>query len=422
MIVSRRINGEVVNMMKLSKTRISRGIWAYIFGIIALEPAAFQHFRITDMVFTMAQGVMLIIVVLLSCQQVRRNDFTNQRVCVLLVIYYTYFLAVTLLNGGRTKSLFVQAVHFIGFVLYLDIVLKNNPKELFNSFLNILIVFIIINCLMVFILENGLYETTYYTNNYLLGYDNQNINFILPALVLVLLKNDIYKKCKGQIVIIYTLAWITTIKVWSGMSIIVMALMTIVAIFCFRGSKSFFVKHLFTGKLFNLKNLFIVDIVANVALVYYRLQYYFEYLIVNVLHRNLTLTSRTLIWDRAINQIKKRPWFGYGREEYQFRALKNGFRANHPAGLHSHSRFLETLYSGGIIMLVLFLGIIYYAASRLNKVKDTTFAKILSFGIFIYLIGMLTEYYDYCIFFWGFLVIAENSEGILTKMKAEVLS
>ena len=66
-------------------------------------------------------------------------------------------------------------------------------------------------------------------------------------------------------------------------------------------------------------------------------------------------------------------------------------------------------------MFGLFFGILAYAASCLNRVKETTFAKILSFGIFIYLIGMITEYYDYCIFLWGFLVMAENAEGMLKK-------
>lgn len=408
--------------MKLNRRNIGKGLRAYIFFFIALEPAAFQHYGFLDKVFTLAQILMFLVVMYLSfVGQSNKKTLLDKRVCLMMIVYYLYFIINTFINHGRTQALTIQAIHFIGFALYLDIVLKNNPKELFRSALNILTIYVAMNCISTIVLRNGLYETTYYTNNYLLGYDNQNINFILPTMVLVLLKNECYKKCKIHIIITYALAWITAIRIWSGMTLVVTALMTVVAIFCFRGSNGFLVRHLFTGKIFNFRNLLVVDLVANVALVYFRLQYYFEYLIVYVLHKNLTLTSRTIIWDRAIRFIRERPLFGYGRENYAMRAIKFGKRAESPAGLHAHNRLLETIYGGGFVMLGLFLWIFFYAAGRLNRVKDTTFAKILSFGIFIYLIGMLTEFYDYCLLLWGMLVIAENAEGILEKLQPELL-
>lgn len=409
--------------MRLNKRTISRGLLAYLFFFIALEPAAFQHYGVSDKIFTFLQVLMLLLVGYLSFgNRDNRKILSDKRVCLMLIVYYLYFILVTFFNHGRTKALTVQAIHFIGFALYLDIVLKNNPKELFRTGLNILTVFVAINCVLTVVLKNGLYITTYYPNNYLLGYDNQNINFILPTMILVLLKNECCKKCKLQIIFTYALAWITAIRIWSGMTLVVTALMTVVAVFYFRGGHGFFAKRLFTGRIFNFRNLLIADLIANVALVYFRLQHYLEYIIVNVLQRNLTLTNRTIIWDRAIRFIREHPIFGYGRENYGPRALKYGFKAESPAGLHAHNRILETLYGGGITMLILFLWIFFYAAGRLNKVKDTSFAKILSFGIFIYLIGMLTEYYDYCMLLWGMLVIAENAEGILQKMQPEILS
>lgn len=405
--------------MILSKKTITKKVWAYIFFFISLEPAAFQHYRIVDNFFTVAQILMLILLLFFSFGRISKKELSLKKVCLLMIIYYMYFILNTYANDGRVRHLTIQGIQFIGFVLYLDLVLKDNPKELFRSGINLLTVVIAINCLLTLILKNGLYETIYYTNNYLLGYDNQNINFILPTLVLVLLKNECYKKCKMHIIVTYAIAWITAVRIWSGMTLVVTALMTTVAIFCFHGNKGFFIRRILTGKIFNFWNLLIVDIIANIALVFFRLQYYFEFFIVHVLHRSLTLTGRTIIWDKTFYFIRQRPWLGYGREHYDFRALKYGKHETSPTGLHAHNRFLETIYSGGIIMLILFLGIMFYAAKCLYRVRNTTFAKILSFGIFIYLIGMLTEYYDYCIFLWGFLVIAENAENILLKMKAE---
>lgn len=402
--------------MILSKKTISKGLWAYIFFFIALKPAAFQHYVTPNRLFTAMQVLMFIIVMYLSFYRTSRKEFSLKKICLLMIVYYSYLVINTYRNHGITRALTIQGIHFIGFALYLDIVLKNNPKELFKSGLNILTVLIAINCFLTLILEEGLYATTYFSNNYLLGYDNQNINFILPTLILVLLKNECYKKCKMQIIITYAIAWITAIRIWSAMTLVVTTLMTLVAIFCFRGGKGFFIRNIFIGEIFNFRNLLIVDIIANIVLVYFRVQYYLG-LIIYALRRDLTLTSRTVIWDKAISFIKQRPWFGYGREYYSYRAIKYGMPVTSPVGLHAHNRFLETIYSGGIVMMIIFMGILFYAASCLNKVKNTTFAKILSFGIFIYLIGMLTEYYDYCIFLWGFLVMSENAESILSKMK-----
>lgn len=393
----------------LSKKTISRGIWAYIFFFIAIEPAAFQHFSVTDKMFDVAQLAMFFVCTFFFFAHTTIEKLGNKKVCIYMIIYYMHFLLVTVINHGTVKPLAIQAMHFIGFAFYIDIVLTNNPKEIFRSALNILTLYMFLNCVIVYAMPNGLYATDYFDNNYLLGYDNQNINFILPTMVLALLKNQYYKKCKIQVLVTYAVAWLTAIKIWSGMTLVVVSLMTIVAVFCLRRKAGFIQKHIFNGKVFNFFNLLIVDLLANIALVIFRLQYYFDFIIEGVLHKNLTFTGRTYIWDRTIQFICEKPLFGYGKEESASRAIKYGVSSSSPIGLHAHNRLLETLYSGGIIMFASFVFIMFYAAARLNRYRDTIFAKILSMGIFIYLVGMLSEYYDYCMFFWGFLVIAENA-------------
>lgn len=397
------------------KNTMYSGGMAYLFSIIALEPAALQHFSITDKLFTIAQFFMFSIVFIVSFgKHTMIKHLKEKRVSIMLIIFYTYLLSNTAIHHGRTYAVLIQAIHFIGFALYLDLLLKNNPSELFRSILNFLTFLLLLNCIIVYTMQDGLYRTSYYSNNYLLGYDNQNINFILPTLVLVLIKDKCYKKCKFQLIITYVAAWLIAIKIWSGMTLVVTFLMTAVAVILSFNKGS--IKEENAVGIINLKNLIYVDLVANIALVLLRLQYYFEFLIVYVLHKSITLTSRTIIWDRNIELIKKNPIWGYGREQYSYRAGKIGFSGDHPAGLHAHNRLLETMYSGGIIMLALLIGMLFYSAYRLDNCKDSLFIKILSFGIFIYLFGMLSEYYDYCIFLWGFLVIADNSNYLVKSM------
>lgn len=403
--------------MRLSRKTIGRGFWAYLFFFIALEPAAFQHYNLTDKLFTAAQLLMLAAVVYFQSRHFFRRRNGVSRVALALIAYYVYLTLITFINHGRTWNVFLQMVQFIGFLLYLDIVLKENPRAVFGAALNILTLYIIINFALVMVRPGGLYKTNYFSNNYLLGYDNQNINFMLPALVLVILKNQYVKRCTLHVLLLYSLAWGTAIRIWSGMTLVAVGLMTLVAIILYRGEKSFVTKKIFTGKLFNLINYIFAALAANVMLVFLRLQYYLEFLIVGVLQKDLTLTSRTYIWDRNLAFIRQRWLFGYGRENYAERAIKFGRSANNPIGLHAHNRMIETLYSGGVVLFTLYLGILFYAGAKLRKVGNTAFAKVLSLGIFVYMIGMLSEYYDYCLWFWGLLVIAENAFEVLKRLK-----
>ena len=408
--------------MYLNEQTMTEGIWAYIFFFVALEPAAFSHFDIICDAFVIAQKVMFGIALYFWVTGMTRERARNSRICIALIVYYAYLYYNTSIHNGRTHLVLDQAIQFVGFCLYLDLVLKRNPRELFRSALNILVLYVGINCLLVYVMPNGLYRTSYFSNNYLLGYDNQNINFMLPAMVLVLLKHVSYRKCREQIVFVFALCWLTAIRIWSGMTLMIVGLVSVMAFFCLLSERKGKLWKLIPGNLVNLFTLLFADIFANYALVILRLQNRFQYLIENVLGKDLTLSRRIYIWDRTLDIVKQNPWFGYGRDAYAARAMKISamrtvkYKSNSPAGLHAHNRFLEVTYLGGLVLLAWFLGMLFYAAARLFPLRRTRFAKILSLGIFFYLIGMLTEFYDYCIFFWGMLVIAENARHLLAQL------
>ena len=80
------------------------------------------------------------------------------------------------------------------------------------------------------------------------------------------------------------------------------------------------------------------------------MQNLFAFLIEDILHKNLTLTGRTVIWDRTLELIGEKPILGHGVPFYEDRKLQYAIETkwiNKAAGLHAHDRFLETLYRGG---------------------------------------------------------------------------
>lgn len=401
--------------MKLSPKTMTKSSWSYLFFLIFLQPAWFQHMNLVSRLFDMAHIVMFLVMVYFQFfagrKKTRAKVFKESKICILLIAYYAYLILITILRRGRVSAMVYQGLQFTAFCMYLDLVMKNNPKTMFRAPLNILTTYLVLNLISLYMFPDGLYETTYFKNNFFFGYDNQNINFILPTMVLVLLKHQCDKPCRTQIILTYAVAIITAITIWSGMTLVVVTVMTVFAIFCLR-RKGIMMTRLLNGRIFNFYSLLITNVAFFVGLVFFQIQYYFEYIIVVILKKNMTLTSRTVIWPRVIDFIEQNPIFGYGKEHYGPRALKMGYRDTHPCGLHAHNRYLETMYMGGVILTGLLVAMLLRAAKKLYEVKDTSFAKILSFSIFVYLCGMLTELYDYCLFLWGFLVMAENAKQL----------
>lgn len=412
--------------MVLTEKRICSGVWSVLFFLIAIEPYAFTFYRISDILYEIAIFCMFAVVFFFHINMIRRGIWKSSeslysRIPYLILLYYGYIWIVTLLRRGNVAhSVFMRGIQFVNFAMYVDMVLKNNPKAFFKTGLNILTFYIFLNCITYFAFPNGLYSDEYFDHNYLLGYDNQNINFILPALILVLIKHKYYEKCTLQILVTYVVSLITVIKAWSGMSLVIVFSTSIFAFFFFGKKSGFVVTRIFNGKIFNLFNLFIINIVSFLGLVILRFQNYFEFFIVGVLNKSITLSGRIYIWNDVIKLISKNPIFGYGQESAAVREAKsnaNGLIAR-VSGLHAHNRFLEVTYSGGIILLGIYLYMLLYTIQRLNMVRYTSFGKILAFGIFIYLMGMLTEQYPYCPFFWIFMVIAENAVNCIKKSQA----
>ena len=400
--------------------KICSGIWSIVILLLLTEPVFFQHIwtkRLFQAAIMAAFAVIFLFYVGSRWRDYKaKSERKSSKVIYVLVAYYAYLLLRTYMNGGPAFSCFFRCVQFGAIILYFDMLARNNPKALFSTWLNIMTVYVVANLLTVLIFPSGLYSDEYYSNNYLLGYDNQNINFILPMLIFVLLKHFYYKPCLVQIIVSYAVSLANALITWSGASIIMIVLMSAFAVI-------FLVKNRTPdqppsgGKLLNLFNLLLVNMVAWVLLIVGNIQLYFNMLVEKILHKTLDLTGRVDIWQRSIEWIGKNPIFGYGQERAVERAVKMGYRELSPRGLHAHNRFLETMYQGGVILLAMYLFVLLFAAYCLGKVKETPFAKILAFGIFVYLTGMLTEVYTYSPFFWPLLVLAENAPGFIKRHK-----
>jgi O-antigen ligase len=129
----------------------------------------------------------------------------------------------------------------------------------------------------------------------------------------------------------------------------------------------------------------------------FQTQELFSNLIVNVLHRDLTASTRTIVWDRALFYINQNPILGYGVEASELAINKFGY-------ITPHNRCLYLMYRGGIVLLVAFLIMIIGASRHLSKVKGERISVYMIAGAFALLLQMQFESYDTMIFYVIFIM------------------
>lgn len=108
-----------------------------------------------------------------------------------------------------------------------------------------------------------------------------------------------------------------------------------------------------------------------------------QYVITNILHRSTHLTGRTAIYDQ-IPEIMEKHWIlGYGYTSERIQEV---------TGLaNTQNGFLQILYTGGIVALVIYCGILIYMIHCLTKMKNIKASNVLFAGLIAYLVIAIVE-------------------------------
>lgn len=374
--------------------------------LVLLEPPFFrQSTALLDIVFNIAQVTIALAVVILYGRKLKISLFS-----ALLVAYYGYLLFVTAANGGAVVSVLTQAGSFIVICLLVELSMAEDSSLLFSTLLRVLEVFICINFLTVILFPDGLYSTDYFSQNYFLGYRNQIINYVLPCICLELLNiwsgKEERGKAMGRAVVMIAISFASVLLVRSGGSTVVVAMFVVFFLVCSK----------LPPRYFNFKYYFALNAILFFAIVVFRQQDIFSG-IINALGKTMTFSGRTYIWDTTFDLIKDNFIFGYGLEHYsdrvaQYAAAGAPGAVQMVSGFHAHDRYLETVFRGGLVLLVLYLSIIFVSGREMVGAKATRAGMVVSFSLFMYLTGMLTEYYEYSPLFFVLLCIGYHVDTL----------
>ena len=320
---------------------------------------------------------------------------------VLIIFFFMYLIGITFLRKGDITSIIHTSIKSIGICLLFDYGLRNDTKIFIKSIYILLTILLCINFITIILFPSGMYiSDTSYTGNWFLGFRNVHILFIFPAIIFNK-TNSYLSNSKSKISnYIFTLFCLLSL-VLAGSST------SSLGVFCI------FVYMLLENKpimkKINIKILTIIFLILYLSITIFRLQNMFEYLIVNILNRNLTFTNRIYIWDQVIQYIKLNPILGYGIEFRKIRLLKTN-----PISYHAHNQILEIIYQSGFIGFAIAFLATFIKFKKLQKNSTEYISRFLSFAMFVFFVMTITEAYAYDYFIY-LLVLCSNIDIIIKE-------
>lgn len=364
--------------MKLSKKRL----FLIISFFILLEPAYFRRIKSLSIFFETSKIIVGMIVFIKILPDILKKDkkikLNKQYYPVFLM--YLYMLLNTFIQNQMSISTFETIYTMIILSLIATKNIDNNKEELLYSLSFTTGIYLIINFITVLLFPKGLYAMhSMYDNDqlcWLLGYKNTMCRFVALSLGINLSYSYLNKgKIETKQYLLGIISIITVIKVGSAT--------TLVAI-CLLYSSILFFNKIKIPKFINLFNIFVFYGIVTFLIYKFNIQEKFSFLIVDILHKNLTLTSRIFIWDNAISLITARPLFGYGILEQT--VSQSLIKASHP-----HNFYLYHLFTGGIIGLLFLSNVMYKTSKILVKNSEKIICKLNLFVLVMILTMGVTE-------------------------------
>ncbi len=357
-----------------------------------IEPLLFKYepYTIVDKFYTIAKIISFLTIVFITIVK----KVKIHKVVYVIGIYEFILGLSTLLNHGNIVQYCGPAVNVLGLTLIVNYYFPKIKLDFIKEMYLILFVLVLINTFCVVFFPNGLvkqYALIAPVN--FLGIENRYVFFMLPLLFYAAIYSILkYKKFNWVFYFVAFIILFTLIKVWSVGAMLGMLLLIILMLLVSAGDKKNFIKKI------DFKYYFLFIVFLNIALVVFNAHKLIEPFIVNVLHKDITLSGRTLIWANAIELFKKHFLFGVGEQP------KSYFRGLFYGAAHPHNLFLSILLFSGVLGFIMYL-ILFYMINKSNKkIKNFRIKFIINISLLTLLFMALADTIDTGLIFTMYLV------------------
>lgn len=139
----------------------------------------------------------------------------------------------------------------------------------------------------------------------------------------------------------------------------------------------------------------------------------FSWILVDFLGEDITLDGRTVLWQKAISQMKGFHWIiGNGYAHNFVFQLNKYWSAN-----TAHSQYVNTIFCFGIVGLIIYIAIILKMLSLIRNVDQIYFPAIIATNMSMILMGISTTFYTSPYMYVWIVVCMSMEQGYLIGRK-----
>lgn len=346
-----------------------------IIGLIAFfRPTIFEKFATTNTFFN---NLLIGAFILTFFDFIRLRNKISDSFLLNTFLFYFVMIFSTILNIGSVSRMISIVLVGLCTTIFAWYSIKYEFKLTVFVMRTLMWLYVIINILTIILYPNGIVSTgSSQAAVYFLGQPTRFAYFYFPGLLFCWLGDEYsFGHIKQNTIILYFVCLISLIAKWSMGSTI--AMLILVPFFFFNKLE----------KIFHIKIYFLVQIFAYFGLTFFSVQYYFLNFINNILKKDVTLSSRTLIWSIAIRNISLSPFWGVGT--FSNEEMLSLFHF-----VHVHNHLLQITLQCGYFGLIVFVLLIFQSYRRLNYFKSFMPAKIVSVFLFVVGIQLLVDTVD----------------------------
>ena len=309
-----------------------------------------------------------VVVLLYLCEMIRQRRRPSG-VLLWLCGYLAFVTLSTVLHGKNYWAILNHVVTIVSFCMLLELSLRRSPMVAMDMLFYPLTVLILANFLLECVYPGGVCTGGTYNYSYnLLGIDNLLAPLLIPYMFLTALRSTmLHGDLDWVSYCMLGVSALSLLLVWSATGLMGLAVALVFLLFFYQRRWQ---------TLFNGATAMLSGVSLFFAVVLYRLQDVFAFLIEGVLHKGLSFTGRTEIWDTAIDNILRSPALGYGLAQSGkvYRLRKHKY-------YHAHNVFLEVLMEGGFCALLCFLMMLASAVKPLMIHRKHPYACLISAGL-----------------------------------------
>lgn len=311
-----------------------------------------------------------------------KKKLVNYDLLFIFTSYYVILFFSTLLNSGSIGDWFQEVLTTYLVILWMHTATQKGAKSCLRMLILVFEFLIYVNLITVLLYPTGLYQSVDAVISarygWFLGHQSLFSMYAGPAICVAAIRlnneDGILNKIRPILLITACIAQIVILG--SANNIICLLVITL-------GTA---IMTLFNMKKFPLKTAFVGVGVLVLVICVFQATSFMEPFVVNYLHRSMTFTDRTFIWERAIVHIKDKFFLGCGIQNDEIMRTIIG------AG-HAHNQYLQCFLIGGVFLFGTFLAICYKAFNNIKPYAYTFAGRVMVATVVAFLLQMIFEVY-----------------------------